>query len=810
MPKPPSVPQIHSAALSVLVAVSFVLLGMATVLFFGAGSLEGREGAADQLVIAWLMAVIGALLLVGEQNDERARWFGHFLVFSATGFCYLLLDLYGRTTGGLIATLPAHIAPMAVGPYCLWRLAAGFPRGIDRAAVRRTLQMGTITAWLFAWGGLAANLALWVGFTPAEILDQRPAEGLFQILGQVLNAAALLVIAVRWLTTSQRDRRRAGPFLATLGVLAFMIAAVVSASLLRTPVESTRTAFAAAVVALLPCLVGAIRQRGLHVRMAGTRPLLRHLLNGLSWAVLAAPVLIFWFRWTTQRPSFDLQLLFLGSLIATAVAVRPRRRAPSSDTAREEVALVQDAPRLANRRERDEWLSRIQEWSGATSARLFAVHAEDTGPLLDPLPESGSALRSLLYLHRTTLDLERLDPLEFEELQPETRRWIAEQRLALIQPILSTTDHLLGLLVLGRPSRENTHRPETTALLPILAAGLAPVLTRLRERPLEKADSDESVFAAALCSGCDSVYSVLVERCPECRRDLVTLQQPLLIAENYQLEKRLGRGSWGAVFQARDLLLERSVALKFFHLRGDAGSAALLREARALVSLRGPQLADIYGAEHTDRGLVLITELLDGGVLAERMVPDTPTMDCRAALEFAKELLGCLRPLHDRDLVHGDIKPSNLGFNAQGRLKLIDFGMVRALREGTLPSTPSSGDMTVSTLLPGGQPGTPIYSPPESWHGEPVGVSGDLWPVAVLLWELITGEHPFVQDGDDIKGLGERIRRGETNPWPATVRRPPRLTAFFERALHTDPGRRYVDLPAMERAIHTILDSGLH
>lgn len=808
MTRPRSTPSIHPLVLRVLIGVSFVLLVLATWAFFygDLGEAEGR--VADQLWIAWLMGSTGVLLLIGEQNDDRARWLGQFLVFSATAFCYKALEPGAESSASLIEALPAHLAVMAVAPYCLWRLAAVFPRGMDRAAIRRTLHVGTTVAWLFAWVGLLANLAIWLGYEPASALDHGPGESWFHLLSVLINAGALLLIALRWFTASQRDRRRAGPFLATLAVLAFMLSAIVAASLLRTPLDTTRTAFGAAVVALLPCLVGAVRQRGLYVRILGAGPLLRRTLEWSTWAVLAAPVVLFCLRWSSRDPTIDLQLLFAGSLIAVAIAFRPRSRAAQPKADEERSSLLRDAPKLGSRLQRDDWLDRVERWSGATTSHLYAAHPEVGGVLLDPLPEAGKPLQSLLYLQRSTLDLDHLDPLQFESLHADTRRWIAEEQIAVIEPVLSSTDHLLGLLALGRPRAETTHRSETLALLPILAAGLAPSLSRLGSSPPHRIEAHlDPVFAAAVCAGCDAVYSSLVERCPDCVRDLSTLDQPLLIADNYQLEKRLGRGSWGSVFRARDLLLERTVALKFFHLGGDSGANALLREARALVSLRGPQLAEIYSAVHTDQGLVLITELLEGGVLADRIEAGKPTMDWQEAFQFGIELLNNLKPLHDQDLLHGDIKPSNLAFDREGRLKLIDFGMVRALQDGSLPSTPTSGGLANSTLLPGGQPGTPIYSPPEAWEAQPVGVAGDLWPVAVLLWELITGEHPFARMGDNMDQLGRRIRRGKTNPWPAGVSCPPRVRWFFDRALHVDPGRRHVDLPAMERALQSALGS---
>ena len=805
MPRLLPVPQIHPAVLRMLIALSFALLGLATVFFFGYTA-EVSDNAPLQLIIAWLMTAIGAMLLVGEQDDQRARWFGRFLVFSATAFCFGPIKAHADSSDRLLDSLPAHLAVMAIAPYCLWRLAAEFPRTIDRSAMRRAIQAGTVLAWFFASAAFVANLALWMGFSSAAVLDHGPGDGLFQLLSILLNAAALLVIAVRWLSASQRDRRRSGPFLATLGVLAFMLAAVVAASVLRTPMDATLAAFGTAVIALLPCLAIAIRQRGLYVRMLGAGPLLRHAMEGLAWAVLAVPVIYFWFRWSTQKPAFDLQLLFVGSLIAVFIAARPRRRLPNRRAEAERADLIRGAPLLSSRLQRDEWLGRVQDWSRANGADLFAAHSEQVGVMLDPLPEEGQSLLSLLYLHRRTIDLDHIDPLEFARLAPETRRWIAERRLALVEPILSATDHLLGLLVLGRPTGKTAHGAEAVALLPILAAGLAPAIQRSSaDHEPQNASREEPRFGAALCPACEAVFSSLVEACPDCARDLATLDKPLLVAGNYQLEKRLGRGSWGSVFQARDLLLERAVALKFFHLGGEQGSTALLREARALVSLRGPQLNEIFGAVQTEHGLALITALLEGGVLSDRMEAGKPAMEWREAMQLGLELLASLTSLHDRDLVHGDIKPSNIGFDGEGRLKLIDFGMVRALRDGSLPSTPSSNALAKSTLLPGGQPGTPIYSPPEAWDGEPTGVANDLWPVAVVLWELMTGEHPFVRPGDDLQALGQRIRRGETNPWPQAINRSPRLDAFFERALHVDPGRRYVDLPAMERAMGSVM-----
>lgn len=807
MPQPLSVPQIHPVVLRGLSATSFGLLVLATVLFFR-GAPGGDADAADLLLMAWLLAATGALLLAGEQRDERARWFGRFLVFNATAFCFVVLNEHAKSAAHLIEALPAHVAIMAVAPYCLWRLAAEFPRAVDSAAMRRLLQTGTVAAWLFCWLGLIGNLGVWLGVEPANSLDHGPDGGAFQILWMALNTAALLAIAFRWLRASQRDRRRAFPFLAALGVLGFMLAAVVAGSLANTPLSTTRAVFAAALVALLPCLVGAIRQRGLHVRMLGAGPLLRNGVEILTWTVLATPVLLFWLRWSTTepRPSLELRLLFFGCLVAVAIGSRLSGRGPTAPSEDERTTLIHDAPRLASTLQSDQWLGTVMRWCGAETARLYAIHPENTGPLLVPLPEPGQGLVSYFYLERTTLDIDHLDPLEFERIDASARRWIAEQGIALVEPILSARDHLLGLLVIGRPATENTHRPETVALLPVLAASLAPALERSRPNAEPSAISGgDPVLAAALCPDCQTVFSTLVDECHDCRQELASLDQPLLVRDSYQLEKRLGRGSWGSVFRARDLVLERPVALKFFHLGGDSGAAALLREARALVTLRGHRLAEIYAAEHSDEGLVLVTEFLEGGVLADRMQRGVPTMAWRDAFELGLDVLACLEPLHDRDLLHGDIKPSNLGFDSDGQLKLIDFGMVQALRDGSLPSTPSSGGLSDSTLLPGGQPGTPIYSPPEAWEGQLVGIAGDLWPVAVLLWELVAGDHPFVCDNDDFDQLGHRIRRGQTRPWPPTVACPPRVRSFFERALHVDPGKRYVDLPAMERALRSIL-----
>lgn len=235
-----------------------------------------------------------------------------------------------------------------------------------------------------------------------------------------------------------------------------------------------------------------------------------------------------------------------------------------------------------------------------------------------------------------------------------------------------------------------------------------------------------------------------------------------VIDGRFELEARLGGGGMGMVWRARDLALDRAVALKEVRppdpglAEHDPEAAAMLRErvlreARALARVNHPHVVTIHhivdGAEHTYPWLVM--ELVTGGSLQDRLNkgPMTPV----EAATMGRDVLAALRAAHDVGIQHRDVKPANVLMRPDGRPVLTDFG-IAAIRE------------TTSLTMTGSIIGTPDYMAPERISGDDGGPGSDLWSLAMMLYVAVEGNHP--------------LRRGRRwRPWPPCSRRSFRLLA---------------------------------
>lgn len=217
------------------------------------------------------------------------------------------------------------------------------------------------------------------------------------------------------------------------------------------------------------------------------------------------------------------------------------------------------------------------------------------------------------------------------------------------------------------------------------------------------------------------------------------LQRHLLsLQDRFELREILGRGGMGIVLHAKDLTLQRSVALKIKHniaakSHGQTQTnLILLNEARRLARLHHPNLIAIYDVLTLEDDLILITEFVDGISLEQHLVRHGPLKE-RALLRAAIQLVRALRYLHEQGYVHRDLKPANLMLERDGTLKLIDFGLASPMHE--LLDTPAARAR--------GPLGTPGYMAPEQLvEGGVATVRTDLYSLGVTLYELATGQRP--------------------------------------------------------------------
>ncbi|WP_235051117.1 outer membrane protein assembly factor BamB family protein [Yinghuangia soli] len=208
-----------------------------------------------------------------------------------------------------------------------------------------------------------------------------------------------------------------------------------------------------------------------------------------------------------------------------------------------------------------------------------------------------------------------------------------------------------------------------------------------------------------------------------------------MLAGRYELVRFVGRGGMGEVWEARDRLIERRVAVKLLpHARSDASGAALFfREARTAGALHHPGVVTVHdlGEDEADGTLFLVMEYLEGRDLAAVLAATGPP-PVRTAGEWAAQAAEALARAHGAGIVHRDLKPANLMLTDEGRIKILDFGIARFVAA----SAPSSNVM-----------GTLAYMPPERLDEQPGDARSDLYSLGCVVHELLTGQVPFQASG---------------------------------------------------------------
>jgi len=261
----------------------------------------------------------------------------------------------------------------------------------------------------------------------------------------------------------------------------------------------------------------------------------------------------------------------------------------------------------------------------------------------------------------------------------------------------------------------------------------------------------------------------------------------------YVIERKIGEGGMGIVYAARDERLDRTVALKT--IRGasdDTARKRLWREARAAAGISHPNICQLYEVDETDDGLVLAMELLDGEPLGARLArgPLSPADSSTIALQA----LDALAALHARGLIHRDLKPSNLFLTPRG-VKLLDFGLAR----------PVSGTFGAETTLlteVGVIVGTPNYMAPEQARGEALDARADLFSIAAMVFEMLSGRLAF--SGATMIDVLHAVLH-EQPPALSGGAIVAGLDRVIHKALQKQPADRYESAVAMTAAIREVM-----
>jgi eukaryotic-like serine/threonine-protein kinase len=259
----------------------------------------------------------------------------------------------------------------------------------------------------------------------------------------------------------------------------------------------------------------------------------------------------------------------------------------------------------------------------------------------------------------------------------------------------------------------------------------------------------------------------------------------------YEVTAQIGAGGMGEVYRATDTSLKRSVAIKVLpaSMAGDANRLARFqREAEVLAALNHPNIAAIYGLEKTADFTAIVMELVEGDDLSDWLARGAVPMD--EALPIAKQITGALEAAHGQGIIHRDLKPANIMVRADGTVKVLDFGLAKAMEPAAgSPGTSTSPTITSPAMTQAGMIlGTAAYMSPEQAQGRPTDKRTDIWAFGVLFYELLSGRRLF--DGDSVQATLMQVLTKE----PDLSRVPVGARRLLERCLARDPARRLRDI----------------
>jgi eukaryotic-like serine/threonine-protein kinase len=250
----------------------------------------------------------------------------------------------------------------------------------------------------------------------------------------------------------------------------------------------------------------------------------------------------------------------------------------------------------------------------------------------------------------------------------------------------------------------------------------------------------------------------------------------------------------GEVYRARDGKLNRDVAIKVLPeaVAEDAERLARLqREAQVLASLNHPHIAAIYGLEKSGNLEALVLELVEGETLGERIAAGPIPVD--EALAVARQIADALEAAHEKGIVHRDLKPANVKLTPEGKVKVLDFGLAKALTgDGTSPDVTSSPTLTARSTQAGVILGTAAYMSPEQARGKAVDKRADIWAFGALLYEMLTGRRAL--EGETVSDTLAAVLKTDPDWGALPSETPANVRRVLRRCLERDRDRRLHDI----------------
>jgi serine/threonine-protein kinase len=256
---------------------------------------------------------------------------------------------------------------------------------------------------------------------------------------------------------------------------------------------------------------------------------------------------------------------------------------------------------------------------------------------------------------------------------------------------------------------------------------------------------------------------------------------------SYEVISLLGRGGMGEVYRARDTKLKREVAIKTLpeeFSRDPERLARFQREAEALAALNHPGIAHVYGLEESANTRCIVMELVEGETLQQRLTRGAIPVE--EALQVAKQIAEALEAAHERGIIHRDLKPGNIMLAADSKVKVLDFGLAKALQEQQQTNLSNSPTMLSAASMTGVILGTAAYMSPEQARGSAVDKRVDVWAFGVVLYEMLGGKPAF--HGETTSDILAAVLKEEPD-WISL-----RVQPLLRRCLVKDPKHRLRDI----------------
>lgn len=306
------------------------------------------------------------------------------------------------------------------------------------------------------------------------------------------------------------------------------------------------------------------------------------------------------------------------------------------------------------------------------------------------------------------------------------------------------------------------------------------------------------------CTHCATPVSDEATFCSNCRKPLESASQKSAkldsvaqeLRARYEVLSQIGKGAFGEVYKARDVILNRTVAIKRIRLdwlghghQAEDVQRRFIREAQIAAQLQHPNIVTVYDVVSTAKASYIVMEFVDGTTLAAKLSNKKP-LSLSESLYILSRVARALHHAHEHKVVHRDVKPANILVSRKGEVKVGDFGVAKV---------DSSGDSTRAGVILG----TPHYMSPEQARGGSVDGRSDLFSLGCIFYECLTGQPPF--NARSITGVLIRIVNDEPAPVETAARGlPGEVQGIVHRALAKDLAKRYSTADELARALESI------